>query len=71
MSQPPENETNKHIFQAICPKGHVQNYDKREVCPKNGSTYLGRKGKCQSEVLLTCKECQIGFYVEIDCEGYV
>jgi hypothetical protein len=64
-----------YIFGAVCPNGHTSYYDKRAVCPSNG-TYmhrLVRRDEVQvDEVRLTCQEktCRAEFYVVVPCEGY-
>lgn len=64
-----------YVFQARCPDGHVNYYDKRVYCPRRGNvprSMVSRGGKNLDEVLIKCtgKACGKEFSVEVDCEGY-
>lgn len=64
-----------YIFNVRCPKGHVNSYDKREYCPRNGNVIrrtVVRGIHNVDEILIHCKTsgCGEDFYVEVDCEGY-
>lgn len=64
-----------YVFDARCPKGHVNSYDKREYCGRQGKVLrrtVSRDGKDLDEVLLKCKTkaCGEKFFVEVNCEGY-
>lgn len=64
-----------YIFIVRCPVGHVNSYDKREYCPRNGNIIrrtVVRGIHNVDEILIHCKTSGCGeeFYVEVDCEGY-
>jgi hypothetical protein len=72
---PPPAKSPDYIFQARCPDGHVNYYDKRVYCPRRGNvprSMVSRGGKNLDEVLIKCtgKACGKEFSVEVDCEGY-
>lgn len=64
-----------YIFNVRCPKGHVNSYDKREYCPRNGNVIrriVAHGTHNVDEILIHCKTSGCGeeFFVEVDCEGY-
>jgi len=65
----------RHTFKARCKNGHVNQFDKRDVCSQKKS--IARELNKQEEIvrgldelLLTCPTCGVEMAVDVDCEGY-
>ena len=59
-------------FQVECQNGHINTFDKYEVCNRSDTVVRGdgRKRLPIEELLLKCKTCGKEMSVEIDCGGY-
>lgn len=58
----------KHIIGKRCPKGHVNYYDKRQICTSDGEVF--RSAEKEDRIVVKCKECGESFVITVDCEGY-
>ena len=66
----------RHTFGVRCAKNHVSWFDKREVCPADGTIHRSRMrkaGKDLDQLSLPCRTPGCGeiVVVPVDCEGYV
>ena len=75
-AQPPTTRNEAvHIFPVSCAQGHVTYFDKRAVCPANGSvtrSVVSRNGTQLDVLRLRCGTtgCPEWIAAEVDCEGY-
>jgi|GEM_PF-1163194 len=65
----------RHTFKARCKNGHVNTFDKRNVCSQKKSIARELSGQGEimrglDELLLTCPTCGVTMAVDVDCEGY-
>lgn len=70
---PPLPEGSRHTFSVRCPNGHTHWFDKRRVCPDDGTLKRSRStrgGKVLDDIYLKCPECGTEIIVPVDCEGY-
>jgi hypothetical protein len=69
---PPE-EIKTSIFEAVCPAGHVNYFDKRQVCPSKKSYWrrtTEKEGVVFDRLTLRCGKCAQEILIDINCEGY-
>lgn len=67
------DQSQDHIFGAMCPNRHITYLDKRVVCQSQSNVFRRsflRDEKEINEILVKCKVCGEEFYVEVSCEGY-
>jgi len=60
-----------HIFGVVCPAGHQNYFDKREVCRKE-SIFMSVEDKTAHRQRLVCGYlgCKEVMIVKVDCEDY-
>ena len=61
------------IFEAVCPAGHVNYFDKRQVCPSKKSYWrrtTEKEGIVFDRLTLRCGKCAQEILVDVNCEGY-
>ncbi len=72
-SPSPDPRDSRHIFSVRCKNGHVNYFDKRQVCPAQATIIRGieqRAGIELDELHLVCEECGVKVVARIDCRGY-
>jgi hypothetical protein len=63
----------RHMIAARCPKGHISYFDKRRICPDQGTIkrVIATRGDTKlDDIYLKCAECGEEMIVPVDCEGY-
>jgi hypothetical protein len=65
----------RHMVGARCSKGHVTYFDKRAICPADGTVSrlrVQRAEKELDEIYVTCGTagCGESLVIRVDCEGY-
>lgn len=68
-----QEETKTSIFEAACPAGHVNYFDKRQVCPSKKSYWRRttvKEGVVFDRLTLRCGKCSQEIQIDIDCDGY-
>lgn len=81
----PQQSQNSSFFTATCGNGHINTFDKHDVCSHTGDTIYRltddvsrgnttssskQPGPRMEEVYLTCPTCGLNIYKKIDCAGY-
>ena len=66
------HQNNSPYFDVVCINGHTSQFDKREVCRRNKTTWrdTGQEPQEKDELLLKCKTCGEDMSVDVDCGGY-
>lgn len=68
-----QEETKISIFEVACPAGHVNYFDKRQVCPSKKSYWRRttvKEGVVFDRLTLRCSKCSQEILIDIDCEGF-
>lgn len=59
----------QHMVGVKCPRGHTHYYDKRRLCPDDG-TGMRMRDELLDVIAVTCPTCDVKFQVKLDCTGY-